>query len=75
MEFIKLFSFINSGMSNLDTEVMRLSAAYRPLAAEILREAIRIPADYVDRPVSEVRTYDFFGVIIPVCRVVILAAA
>ena len=37
-------------MSELDTRVAELAARYRPLAAEILREVIRIPADYVDRP-------------------------
>ncbi len=37
-------------MNELDTKVAELAARYRPLAAEILREVIRIPADYVDRP-------------------------
>jgi acetylornithine deacetylase/succinyl-diaminopimelate desuccinylase-like protein len=36
-------------MSNLDARIAELSAKYRPLAAEILAEAIRIPADYVDK--------------------------
>ena len=40
-------------MSDLDARVRELAARYRPLAAEILAEAIRIPADYVDRPKSE----------------------
>lgn len=35
--------------ANLDTRVAELSALYLDLASEILREAIRIPADYVDR--------------------------
>ena len=34
-------------MSNLDARVAELAAEYRPLAAEILAEAIRIPADHV----------------------------
>ncbi len=42
-------------MSALDEKVAALAARYRPLAARILREAIRIPADYVDRPVERGR--------------------
>ena len=34
----------------LDRKISRLATEYRPLAIEILKEAIRIPADYVDRP-------------------------
>jgi acetylornithine deacetylase/succinyl-diaminopimelate desuccinylase-like protein len=34
----------------LDTRVAALAEQYVPLAAELLAEAIRIPADYVDRP-------------------------
>lgn len=37
-------------MSNLDTRVAQLAAQYRPLATEMLREVIRIPADFVERP-------------------------
>lgn len=37
----------------LDARVAELAARYRPLAAQILREAIRIPADQVDRPVDD----------------------
>jgi putative selenium metabolism hydrolase len=37
----------------LDTRVAELSERYLPLAAEILRECIRIPADFVDRPVED----------------------
>ncbi len=40
-------------MSTLDEKVATLAARYRPLAARLLREAIRIPADYVDKPVEE----------------------
>ncbi len=36
-------------MKTLDQEIARLAAQYLPLAARLLREAIRIPADYVDR--------------------------
>ena len=38
---------------SLDLKIAELAARYRPLAVELLREAIRIPADYVDRPVEE----------------------
>ena len=37
----------------LDERITALSQQYRPLAVQILREAIRIPADYVDRPVEQ----------------------
>ncbi len=40
-------------MSSLDARTAELSARYLPLAAEILRECIRIPADYVDRAVDD----------------------
>jgi acetylornithine deacetylase/succinyl-diaminopimelate desuccinylase-like protein len=40
-------------MSSLDEKIAALAARDRPLAARILQEAIRIPADYVDRPVEE----------------------
>ncbi len=42
-------------MSNptLDARANELAKKYLPLAAELLKEAIRIPADYVDRPVEE----------------------
>ncbi len=40
-------------MNELDTRVAELAARYRPLADEILKEVIRIPADYVDRPRSD----------------------
>ncbi|HET6439309.1 MAG TPA: peptidase dimerization domain-containing protein [Anaeromyxobacter sp.] len=36
-------------MSDLDARVAGLAARYLPLARDILREAVRIPADYVDR--------------------------
>jgi acetylornithine deacetylase/succinyl-diaminopimelate desuccinylase-like protein len=39
--------------SDLDARVAELSERYLPLAATILRECIRIPADYVDRSVDE----------------------
>lgn len=38
---------------SLDRQIIDLAAKYRPLAAEFLREAVRIPADYVDRPDTE----------------------
>jgi acetylornithine deacetylase/succinyl-diaminopimelate desuccinylase-like protein len=40
-------------MPSLDDQVAELAARYRPLAAKILKEAIRIPADYVDRAPEE----------------------
>ena len=40
-------------MPTLEEKVAALAARYRPLAARLLREAIRIPADFVDRPVEE----------------------
>ncbi|MCP3937495.1 MAG: peptidase dimerization domain-containing protein [Actinomycetia bacterium] len=40
-------------MNNLDQRIAELSAEYLPLAAEILREVIRIPADFVDVPVDQ----------------------
>ena len=36
----------------LDERIAELAARYRPLAVEILREAVRIPADQVDLPVD-----------------------
>ncbi|MFZ2492621.1 MAG: peptidase dimerization domain-containing protein, partial [Thermoanaerobaculia bacterium] len=36
----------------LDERISQLAKQYRPLAIEILKEAIRIPADYVDRKVE-----------------------
>jgi len=40
-------------MNDLDSRVAELAARYRPLAERILKEAIRIPADYVDRPADD----------------------
>jgi acetylornithine deacetylase/succinyl-diaminopimelate desuccinylase-like protein len=40
-------------MPTLDEKVAVLAARHLPLAARILAEAIRIPADHVDRPVEE----------------------
>jgi putative selenium metabolism hydrolase len=37
----------------LDVRVAELAERYRPLAVQILREAIRIPADHVDRPIDD----------------------
>jgi acetylornithine deacetylase/succinyl-diaminopimelate desuccinylase-like protein len=34
----------------LDPRISELARTYRPLAIEILKETIRVPADYVDRP-------------------------
>ncbi len=38
---------------SLDQRVLELTKKYGPLAVEILKEAIRIPADYVDRSPEE----------------------
>ena len=40
-------------MNDLDGRVAELAARYRPLAEKILKEVIRIPADYVDKPPDE----------------------
>ncbi len=40
-------------MNDLDTRVAELAARYRPVAERILKEAIRIPADYVDKPADD----------------------
>ena len=37
----------------MDEPIQKLAQKYLPLANEILREAIRIPADYVDRSPDE----------------------
>jgi putative selenium metabolism hydrolase len=37
----------------MDEKIIQLAKAHRPLAVEILKEVIRIPADYVDRPADE----------------------
>ena len=36
-------------MSELDTRIAELAEKHRPLAEKILRDVIRVPADYVDR--------------------------
>lgn len=40
-------------MASLDSQVAALARQYRPLAEKTLREVIRIPADWVDRPAAE----------------------
>ena len=40
-------------MNSLDENISVLSKKYLPLAEELLKEAIRIPADYVDKPVDK----------------------
>jgi len=40
-------------MSNLDARIAELAQRYLPLAVEMLAEAVRIPADFVDRPVDQ----------------------
>ncbi|MBC8344674.1 MAG: peptidase dimerization domain-containing protein [Candidatus Marinimicrobia bacterium] len=40
-------------MNDLDRRISELSLKYLPLAEELLKEAIRIPADYVDKPVDQ----------------------
>jgi hypothetical protein len=43
----------NNVVDHLSERVAELSELYLDLASAILREAIRIPADYVDRPVDD----------------------
>ncbi|BDU78774.1 M20/M25/M40 family metallo-hydrolase [Mesoterricola sediminis] len=44
----------NSGvLTSLDARIAELAEKYLPLAAEMLKEAIRIPADYVDKPADQ----------------------
>ncbi len=40
-------------MNLLDRRITELSEKYLPLAEELLKEAIRIPADYVDKPIDQ----------------------
>ena len=40
-------------MNQLDTRISELSEKYLPLAVEMLKEVIRIPADYVDKPLEQ----------------------
>ena len=40
-------------MDQLDARISELSQKYLPLAVEMLREVIRIPADYVDKPLDQ----------------------
>ena len=42
-----------TAMTGLDQRIATLAARDRALAAAILREAVRLPADHVDRPVAE----------------------
>jgi hypothetical protein len=46
--------FGDSMATPLDAKISELALKYLPLARELLQEAIRIPADYVDKPVAEV---------------------
>ncbi|MFI5119574.1 MAG: peptidase dimerization domain-containing protein [Thermoanaerobaculia bacterium] len=43
-------SNVTTTTNELDVRVAELAERYRPLAAELLREVIRIPADHVNRP-------------------------
>ena len=40
-------------MDQLDARISELSQMYLPLAVEMLREVIRIPADYVNKPLNQ----------------------
>ena len=40
-------------MDQLDARISELSQKYLPLAVEMLREVIRIPADYVNKPLDQ----------------------
>lgn len=46
-------SAVPAAVEALDAHVAELAERYLPLAVELLREAIRIPADHVERPVDE----------------------
>ena len=41
-------------MTSLDTHISQLAEKYTPLARQFLAEAIRIPADYVDKSEKDV---------------------
>jgi putative selenium metabolism hydrolase len=40
-------------VSNLDKRIAELAEKYRPLGVEMLKEVVRIPADYVNKPVDQ----------------------
>ena len=40
-------------MNQLDARISELSEKYLPLAVEMLKEVIRIPADFVDKPLDQ----------------------
>ena len=44
---------MTSAPDHLEEKVLQLADRYQPLAVELLREAVRLPADYVDRPPAE----------------------
>ncbi len=44
---------MTSAPDHLEERILQLADRYRPLAVELLREAVRLPADYVDRPPEE----------------------
>jgi acetylornithine deacetylase/succinyl-diaminopimelate desuccinylase-like protein len=46
---IPFFSSSSLAMTTLDKRIAELAKKYLPVAAEILKEAIRIPADHVDK--------------------------
>ena len=53
MSNMKELDRVDPGLVELDHKVAELAERYRPLAVRILKEAIRIPADDVNRSVEE----------------------
>ncbi len=53
MSNVKQLDTVEPDLSALDRKVAELADRYRPLAVAILKEAIRIPADEVDRSVDD----------------------
>jgi putative selenium metabolism hydrolase len=44
---------MSSTSDHLEDKILQLADRYQPLAVELLREAVRLPADYVDRSSEE----------------------
>ncbi|MGB6367869.1 MAG: peptidase dimerization domain-containing protein, partial [Thermoanaerobaculia bacterium] len=44
---------MSSAPDHFEDKVLQLAERYQPLAVELLREAVRLPADYVDRHLEE----------------------
>ena len=44
---------MSSSPDHLEDKILQLADRYRPLAVELLKEVVRLPADYVDRSPEE----------------------